>query len=214
MPRQRPTGLITFVGVLSAVACYLAPVHPYANWIGWCLWGFLCGFVLPVGVILALGEPLTAWGITLGDWKRGLAVVVVGVTAMGAVGWWAAQRPDFRAYYLPLTAHLRANLIAFWLALAAYMLGWEFLFRGFLLFGLAGTEKPVPTRRLVGAIAFSTLLFGLSHLGKPLPEVAGSFCAGVILCVVAWTTRSIMAPVLLHTFVFGMFTAQVAWLNR
>jgi membrane protease YdiL (CAAX protease family) len=96
----------------------------------------------------------------------------------------------------------------------AYMLGWEFLFRGFLLFGLAGSEKPVPTRRLVGAVAFSTLLFGLSHLGKPLPEVVGSFCAGVILCAIAWTTQSVLAPVLLHTIVFGMFTAQVAWLNR
>ncbi len=208
MERCLSRWLITFTGSLAALACYSAPFHPYVHWVGWCLWGFLCGFVLPFGVWLALGKHPASCGLTIGEWRFGMLFVVGGILVMTPLGHWMAPHPDFQAYYAPIANFFRSAPLTFWSALFVYMLGWEFLFRGFLLFGLADGHPS--TRRLVTAVAFSTLLFGASHWGKPLPELMGSFLAGLILCAVVWRTKSIWAAVALHTLVFGIFTMQVS----
>jgi len=163
-------------------------------------------------MLLAVGKKPWECGLTVGEGRLGLLWVAIGTLGMAFIGQWAAGRPDFRAYYEPLAASLRSAPLTFWLTLFAYMLGWEFLFRGFLLFGLAGNNPSL--LRLLTAVTFSTLLFGASHWGKPLPELLGSFLAGLILCGIAWRTRSLFAPVLLHTLVFGIFTTQVARVSR
>ncbi|MFA0731465.1 MAG: hypothetical protein LKKZDAJK_002277 [Candidatus Fervidibacter sp.] len=204
--------LIALTGLLATLACYFAPFSSYSHWVGWCLWGFLCSFLLPLGMLLAVGKKPWECGLTVGEGRLGLLWVAIGTLGMAFIGQWAAGRPDFRAYYEPLAASLRSAPLTFWLTLFAYMLGWEFLFRGFLLFGLAGNNPSL--LRLLTAVTFSTLLFGASHWGKPLPELLGSFLAGLILCGIAWRTRSLFAPVLLHTLVFGIFTTQVARVSR
>jgi hypothetical protein len=211
MGRFAHDALIALTAILATFACYFAPVSSHVHWLGWCLWGFLCGFVLPSGMSLAMGKNLCDCGLTVGEWRLGFLAVALGTFGMALIGQWAALRPDFRDYYEPIANFLRSAPLTFWLSLFAYMLGWEFLFRGFLLFGLAG-EKP-SLSRLLTAVTFSTLLFGASHWGKPLPELLGSFLAGLILCGIAWRTRSVFACVLLHTLVFGIFTMQVAQLN-
>jgi len=213
MPPKVKGVWVAGTGVLLAAACYFAPYDQHTQWVSWCLWGFLCGFVLPVGVAVALGMPLKNLGLTIGDWKFGAGFLWGGLAVMMGLGVWAAASPDFQAYYAAIAfQHLKSPL-SFWLSLAAYMTGWEFLFRGFLLFGLAGTPERTEllprSGRVWLAIAFSTLLFGLSHFGKPALEVLGSFLAGVILCLVAWRTRSVLAPILLHTLVLGIFTLLV-----
>lgn len=212
MGQRTRIGVVLLSGILSTVACYFAPFHQHYQWVAWCLWGFLCGGVLPIGITIALGESPTRWGLTVGDWRLGGLGVVFGLLVMLPVGFWVAPRPEFQSYYAPLVDQYRAAPGLFWLALFAYMVGWEFLFRGFLLFGLAGDTRnqKFETRnlQLTLAIAVSTLLFGASHYGKPPLEVFGSFLAGVVLCLLAWRTRSCLAPIALHTFVFGMFVLQ------
>jgi membrane protease YdiL (CAAX protease family) len=177
------------------------------------MWGFLCGFLIPVGVAIALGIRLRDLGLTIGDWIFGSVFVLVGLVVMAVFGFWAAKQPEFQAYYASIAAQHQSAPLLFWLSLLAYMTGWEFLFRGFLLFGISGMPKRVEifprTLKSWFAIGFSTLLFGLSHWSKPLPEFLGSFLAGVILCLAAWRTHSCLAPMLLHTLVFGIFVVLV-----
>jgi membrane protease YdiL (CAAX protease family) len=177
------------------------------------MWGFLCGFLIPVGVAIALGFRLRDLGLAVGDWFFGGIFVLVGLVVMAGFGVWAARQLDFQAYYTPIVVQCQNSPLTFWVSLLAYMTGWEFLFRGFLLFGISGMPKRVEifpsTLKAWFAIGFSTLLFGLSHWGKPLPEFLGSFVASVILCFATWRTRSCLAPILLHTLIFGMFVLLV-----
>jgi len=212
--RQWANPLVVAVsGILLTLACYYAPYNQHTHWLHWCMWGFICGFLVPVGVAIALGIRLRDLGLAIGDWVLGAVFVLVGLVVMAGFGIWAARQPDFQAYYALIVVQYQNSPLPFWVSLLAYMTGWEFLFRGFLLFGISGMPKRVEilpsTLRAWFAIGFSTLLFGLSHWGKPLPEFLGSFVAGVILCLIAWRTRSCLAPILLHTLVFGMFVNLV-----
>lgn len=205
--------VIAFSGTLLTIACYFAPYNQHTHWVQWCLWGFFCGFLLPLSIAVALNLPVRDLGLTIGDWRFGTVSVLLGLTVMFGLGFWASFQPEFQTYYLSIALQHKDSPLLFWLSLLAYMTGWEFLFRGFLLFGLVGkppqTELLPRNLKVWTAIGFSTSLFGLSHWGKPLPELIGSFVAGVILCLIAWRTRSCLAPILLHTFVFGMFTVMV-----
>ncbi|MEZ8219255.1 CAAX protease self-immunity [Candidatus Fervidibacteria bacterium JGI MDM2 SSWTFF-3-K9] len=205
--------VVAVSGILLTLACYYAPYNQHTHWFHWCMWGFLCGFLFPLGVAISLGLRWRDLGLSVGDWAFGGIFVLVGLVVMTAFGLWAAKQPDFQAYYALIAIQHQNSPLLFWVSLLAYMTGWEFLFRGFLLFGISGMPERVEifpsTWKAWFAIGFSTLLFGLSHWGKPLPEFLGSFVAGIILCLVAWRTRSCLAPILLHTLVFGMFVVFV-----
>ncbi len=212
--RQWANLLVVMVsGILLTLACYYAPYNQHTHWIHWCMWGLLCGFLIPMGVAIALGLRLRDLGLTIGDWVLGGIFVLVGLAFMTGLGVWAAKQPDFQAYYALIAIQHQNSPLLFWVSLLAYMTGWEFLFRGFLLFGISGMPEHVEifprTLKAWFATGFSTLLFGLSHWGKPFPEFLGSFVAGVILCLIAWRTRSCLAPILLHTLVFGVFVMLV-----
>jgi membrane protease YdiL (CAAX protease family) len=72
-----------------------------------------------------------------------------------------------------------------------YMFAWEFIWRGFMLFGLE--EK-------FGyyAVLIQTLPFVILHNGKPALETFGSIVAGVALGILALRTRSIFYCVAAH----------------
>jgi uncharacterized protein len=74
----------------------------------------------------------------------------------------------------------------------AYFIGWEFLFRGWLLNGL------LPHFGRGGAVLIQTVPFAIMHLGKPEPEALGSIIAGVALGVLALRTRSFWYGAFLH----------------
>ena len=205
--------VIAIAGILLTLACYFSPYNQHTHWVQWSLWGFLCGFLLPLSLSIALGLPVKDLGLTIGDWKFGAASVLLGLAVMFVFGFWASLQPEFQAYYSLIALQHESAPILFWLSLFAYMTGWEFLFRGFLLFGISGMPKQPEffprNLKAWSAIGFSTLLFGLSHWGKPIPEFIGSFAASIILCLIAWRTRSCLAPIFLHTLVFGMFVLLV-----
>lgn len=106
-----------------------------------------------------------------------------------------ASRVDaFQQYYpiQPQAALSWSYLLYFEVTYGLYMLTWEFFFRGFLTFGMARRIGPMP------AILLQSIAFGVMHTGKPMPEVIGSFAAGLILGWLAWRGRSFVHCFALH----------------
>ncbi|MFO7651521.1 MAG: CPBP family intramembrane glutamic endopeptidase [bacterium] len=107
---------------------------------------------------------------------------------------WAAFQPSFQRAY-PYFGFARAGLVAFALGLGVRFVGmfcWEFILRGYLLFGL---ERRIGA---AAAVAVQTIPFAILHFGKPLPETLGSIVAGVALGILALRNRSFIPGAILH----------------
>jgi membrane protease YdiL (CAAX protease family) len=87
------------------------------------------------------------------------------------------------------------QLIQLW-----YMLGWEFFFRGFMLFGL---------ERKFGrmAVLIQAVPFAVAHFRKPQLEAYGAIFAGIFLGMIGLRARSFLPCFLLHYMI--LLTADI-----
>ncbi|MCS7010433.1 MAG: CPBP family intramembrane metalloprotease, partial [Anaerolineales bacterium] len=146
-------------------------------------------FLLPMLIVLVVfRENPKAYGFTLGDWKAGL-VLTLGAAALIAPLLWLVGRgdPAMQEYYEWQVPGLPWNTLL-------DLFGWEFFFRGWLLFGYG---------RKFGAEALwlQAVPFALAHLGKPEVETLSTIFGGFAFGWVAWRTRSFVYPLLIHWFV-------------
>ena len=141
-------------------------------------------------VLLIFRESPARYGLQVGDWKAGLALTAVGCGGMALVVVFVARTADFRNYYA-----LRVNpTIPVPLDTALDLFGWEFLFRGFLLFALYPVCGPY-------AIILQAIPFTIAHFGKPELETLSCIFGGSAFGYVAWRTRSFLYPFLIHWFI-------------
>ena len=164
---------------------------PWAWWFG--MQGIL-GFVLPVALLVGVfrRKPSDV-GLGLGDWKLALLLtaaylplVVVGTWFLSAGDGFLAQYP----HHDPAARDWSLFLIyeAFFLF---YWIGWEYLWRGFVLFG---------TRHTFGihAIIVQALPFAVLHFTKPFAEGLLSIVGAVALGALVWRCRSFWIAVPIH----------------
>ncbi|MEO0082704.1 MAG: CPBP family intramembrane glutamic endopeptidase [candidate division WOR-3 bacterium] len=136
-------------------------------------------------------------GWSLGRWRTWLPDTGILLLATLPLVLWASHQPSFQHAY-PYFNESRYGFAGFAMCMlvrAVYMFGWEFLFRGYLLFGFERRAGPA------AAIVVSTIPFALMHIGKPAPEVWGSIAAGLILGILALRGRSFLPAALLHFLV-------------
>jgi membrane protease YdiL (CAAX protease family) len=170
----------------------LAPMH--AVLYAW-LSVFVLFFVVPAAVArFGLKLSLRALGRRIGDARAGLVLLAVILPSAVAALLPTSRMADFRAEYPLYHAAGRrlAVFILYELCYAVYYLGWEFFFRGFMLFGLAGAFGAV------NAVLIQTIPSTLAHIGKPVPEVFAAVLAGLVFGAIALRTRSILYVFLLH----------------
>jgi hypothetical protein len=177
------------------LAAYLPPA-----WRGLAAWGWwfgmqgLFGFVVPalaLGILFDL-DPVEM-GLGLGEWR--IATLVAGLyLPVVAVGTWvlsdgAAFQQQY-PHYRPAVRNWGTFL--FYEALFLfYWVGWEYLWRGFVLFGTA------PTFGLY-AIFVQALPFAALHVTKPWPEAVLSIVGGIALGGLVWRCRSFWIAVPIH----------------
>jgi membrane protease YdiL (CAAX protease family) len=157
---------------------------------------FLLMLVVPVLVgLLVLKRGPGCFGTRLGDWKAGLTIVAALLPLVAVLLLWPSSRQaDFRAEY-PLFRQAGRTLglfVAYELLYAVYYLGWEYFFRGFMLFGLKDAVGAA------NAVLISTIPSTILHIGKPAGEVFAAVVAGVVFGFVAIRTRSWLYVFLLH----------------
>ena len=167
----------------------------------WFLGDFITFFVLPVLIIkVFLRENLRDFGLRVGEFIAGIKISLIFLLVMLPLVWVFSSYPDFVRTY-PQLAEVRDNWNTFFIfeaAAFAYMIAWEFIWRGFMLFGLK--EK-------FGyyAVFIQMIPFLILHNGKPPAETFGAIAAGLALGILAWRTGSIYYCVITHAGVmFGI----------
>ena len=131
----------------------LADYHPIWNhWFS----SFLYYAILPVGVVLFLRRNPLDFGLRIGRIKIwGLYVVII-CLLITPILFAASHLTAFQSYY----TREDFDLIQYSIETFVYLLGWEYIFRGFLLFGLKEKLKEA-------SILVQMVPFVLMHFGKP-----------------------------------------------
>ncbi len=160
----------------------------------WFIGDFFTFFVLGVLIIkFLLKENLTSYGLKIGDYKIGLKISLIFIAVMLPLVWIFSSETQFSITY-PHLAQARDSWIIFLIfesGMLIYMIAWEFIWRGFMLFGLE--EKFGYYAVLIQMIPFLIL-----HNGKPAPETFGAILGGIALGILALRTRSIYYCVITH----------------
>ncbi len=147
-------------------------------------------FIVPLlFIVIFLRENPAQYGFQFGDWKAGLSFTAVGWVLTLILALVASQNHEFRMYYAsqarPLSQLIVDNGVD--------LFGWEFIFRGFLLFALLPVCGPY-------AIILQAVPFTIAHIGKPELETLSCIFGGWLFGFVAWRTRSFVYPFLIHWF--------------
>ena len=175
---------ITIVSTLLLMVDYYHKITPQKNWDRIILY-----LLIPLLIILFLfRENPKEFGFSLGDWKAGLAITVIGILVMAPIIYYLGHGDEsMQAYYEPLTKGLP------WTTFLD-LIGWEFLFRGWILFGYA---------RKFGhdALWLQAVPFALMHNGKPEVETLSTIFGGFAFGWIAYRTKSFLWPFLLHWFI-------------
>ena len=147
--------------------------------------------VLPVlTIIIFLRKNPLSYGFRLGNWKVwGLHVIVAFLVCIPVL--FISSRLSSLTGYYTIEGF---SLLKYSLETIVYMLAWEFLFRGFLLFGLK--EKLGELSILVQIIPFVLL-----HFGKPEIETISTILVGIYLGYVCYRGNSYWPAVLMHLFI-------------
>lgn len=152
-------------------------------------------FLIPVlSIKLVFRKKLSDFGIAAGDVKFGLLTAGLFYAVMLVIVWIVSASEEFANAYPQGGAVLRDNLLLLMMyefCVLVYMLGWEFLWRGYMLFGLKDKLGYY-------TIFIQMIPFFILHKGKPDLELFASIFAGIILGIQALRSRSFIYSWLLH----------------
>jgi membrane protease YdiL (CAAX protease family) len=203
-----------FVSQSVVVENYFALRYPKQQQVYFVLFqryvGFLFLGVLPsVVTFVVLPTSWADYGVKLPQnietlyWIVGLAVIIIPLNA------WNAKKADNLLIYpqIRATEWTKQTFIHEYTSWIAYLLAYELLFRGFLLFALY---------RVSGAWVASMVnvaLYAIAHIPKGQKEAIGAIPLGLLLCYLTLRTGDIWIAVVVHIILaisnsFFSFLAQ------
>ncbi len=167
--------------------------------------------MIPILIIkLKFKQPLAHYGLALPPkGKRALAASAFAVLVLTSLPafWLGTQDAGMRAVY-PFYKNFSSTgeFLFYELSYLPFFLAIEFIFRGYLLFGLAGVrDEETDDNGYPGEFYFSKyalliqmLSYTAWHLGKPLPELWGTLIWGMAAGAIAYAVRSIWPVVFAH----------------
>jgi membrane protease YdiL (CAAX protease family) len=161
---QRGWGVL-WLGIIPLVAAWWLPAH------------------LPSDLGVGAGPLLPSL-----YWIFGAAAVIIPMNLI------AARKPGALSQYPQYRIHEwdRQTIIGNILSWLAYLLAYEFIFRGFLFFPLISSWGIWP------AIAVNTALYACVHIPKGAREAFGAIPLGVFVCVATVSTGMIWAAFWIH----------------
>lgn len=162
------------------------------------LTAFLLMFWIPFFIVkMMFKKKLHDFGFRMGDKRYGFRFVLIAVPFLIWAAYVGSADGAMQAEY-PLAKSTMGHPPLFIIVECFYLvyyISWEFLFRGFMLFGLERHYGAVT------AILIQMIPSAIVHIGKPASESFGAIFAGLVFGYVAIRTRSILYPLLLHAVV-------------
>lgn len=153
-------------------------------------------FILPTILLIKFffKETLSEYGFQIGDWKLGIRLTLLFLIIMIPIIWFVSASSEFSQKYPHLsTAKDSWNILFIYEAgLFIYMIAWEFIWRGFMIFGL---EKKFGYY----SIFIQMIPFVILHNGKPFVETFGAIPGGIALGLLALRTRSFYYCIVVHS---------------
>lgn len=170
------------------------------TWQGLASWGWwfgiqgISGFLLPVLILLFIfKQKPSEIGLGLGDWKLAtiLGSLYLPVVTIGT--WILSDSLEFQSQYPHFQQASRdwGLFLVYEALFLFYWIGWEYLWRGYVLFGTAKTFGYY-------AIFIQTIPFAILHADKPLAEAFLSILGGIALGALVWRCRSFWIAVPIH----------------
>jgi len=175
---------VTIVSTLLLMMDYYHSFTAYKYWDRVILY-----LVIPLVItLLIFRDNPKEYGFSLGDWKAGLIITAIGILFMAPVIYYLGSGDEsMKQYYQPYVNGLP------WTTFLD-LIGWEFIFRGWILF--AYLHKFGPESLWLQAVPFA-----LMHNGKPEVETLSTIFGGFAFGWVAYRTKSFLYPFLIHWFI-------------
>jgi membrane protease YdiL (CAAX protease family) len=158
--------------------------------------GFLFLGVLSVLIILFLPDlSLKEFGLSFTFHSAPPAWSWLLIPLILIMGYFAARKPGNLANYPQIRAKVwTPGMIAIsstsWVL---FLVGYEILFRGFVLHASLDIMDPVP------AIALNSALYAFAHSNKGPGETFGAIPVGILVCYITLSTGNIWGAVILHS---------------
>jgi membrane protease YdiL (CAAX protease family) len=153
----------------------------------------LFGLVPFAIVVGGFRERPSRYGLAVGEWRAGLALMLIGCMVMTPIVLWFATLPIVQGYYGPSAGSLPGLVLTNAIDLSVG----EFLFRGFLLFTLVRAIGPL-------GVVVAAIPFVYAHVGKPELELFSTLAGGLIYGWLAWRTRSILWGTIGHVYILTL----------
>lgn len=158
---------------------------------------FWMGVVPTIVMLIFLPYSLSDYFVAVGDipytlmWTGGLSAALV------LMNWFAARRPETLAYYPQVRAKEWTPGLVFHntLAWVLYLLAYELLFRGLLLFACLAVLDPWV------AIAINIALYSATHIPKGFTESLVTIPFGIGMCILTMGSGAIWIAWLVHVAV-------------
>jgi membrane protease YdiL (CAAX protease family) len=178
------------VAVVTVVSTLLLVIDHYYLFTAWKYWDrFIFYFVIPLLLTVFLfRENPKDYGFTFGNWRLGLTYTLLGILLMAPVIYLLGRHSgEMRIYYMRLLPGLP------WTTFLD-LIGWEFFFRGWILFAYLRRFEH-------DALWLHAVPFALAHIGKPDIETLSTIFGGFAFGWVAYRTKSFFWPFLIHWFI-------------
>jgi membrane protease YdiL (CAAX protease family) len=122
-----------------------------------------------------------------------VAILILAALTM-PLAFLSAKKPSHQVNYPQIREKnwTRSLVLKNSLGWSAYLLGYEFLFRGILLFPLVDALGVWP------AVAINTVMYSATHIPKGLDETIGAAFLGVVLCLVTLITGTLWVAIVIH----------------
>lgn len=160
----------------------------------WFIGDFFTLFIFSALIIkFVFKEKLSDYGLKFGDIKTGLWFSLIFLLVMILLIWFVSATPAFAEKY-PLLNSAKDSwgiFLIFEAGMLVYMIAWEFVWRGFMLFGL---EKKFGYY----SVLIQMIPFVILHNGKPFLETFGAIFGGIALGILALRTRSVYYCIIIH----------------
>ena len=172
------------------------------------LWGgFILGLFAILTPIIGLGKAPWDYGMSFAmDGESALIVLVLGA-AIVLLNLFRAGKPANLVTYPQIRVPKWdwKLLLGSSFGWVVYLLGYELMFRGFLLYGCIETMGVWP------AIAINASIYSFAHFFKGIGETIGAIPFGIIICVITLYTGNFMTAFIVHCFLAISNQTIAAW---